>query len=124
MTCRRLRRLADATWSELDKNVDADKREGGNSPRERVLSSFVVHELAEWVSQEAHAVGWRDLDDILSQGMRIMTSGDLAADNHLFYIAISGLPAQTQRTYLTGFLQISDEQRNLLANNSPYTFFH
>ena len=88
MTCRRLRRLADATWSELDKNVDADKREDGISPRERVLSSFVVHELAEWVSQEAHAVGWRDLDDILSQGMRIMTSGDLAADNHLFYIAI------------------------------------
>ena len=49
MTCRRLRRLADATWAKLDKNIATDKREGGNTPRERVLSSFVVHERGEWV---------------------------------------------------------------------------
>ena len=52
MTCRRLRRLADATWPELDKNIDADKLEGGDSPRERVLSSFIIQVEKDRISRE------------------------------------------------------------------------
>ena len=43
MTCRRLRHLSDAAWNELDKHIEQNKCEGGDTPRERVLSSFVVH---------------------------------------------------------------------------------
>jgi len=123
MVCRRLRRLADTTWAELDKNIDANKREGGDTPRERVLSSFAVHELATWVSQVAKTVETRDFHE-LREGykVRIISPEDLGADNYLFFLRISGCTTdnQTRRTYIKSFVQVSDEQqRSLLANNSP-----
>jgi len=51
MTCRRLRRLADAAWPDLDKSLAPNKREGGSTPRERVLSSFIVHVEKERISR-------------------------------------------------------------------------
>ena len=52
MACRRLRRLADAAWLDLDKHLEQNRREGGSTPRERVLSSFVVHSDKERISRE------------------------------------------------------------------------
>jgi hypothetical protein len=55
MTCRRLRALADSTWSVLDKHISNDKRAGGSTPRERVLGSFLRCQKDKWLHQLACA---------------------------------------------------------------------
>ena len=80
MTCRRLRRLADATWVELDRNLAPNKRKGGSTPRERVLSSFIVHVGKERISGEV-ITRKRDWEQI--------TPTELATRNYLLYLHMS-----------------------------------
>ena len=90
MTCRRLRRLADAAWPELDKHLESNKREGGNTPRERVLSSFVVHSNKEMIGQIVR----HHIDD-----MQEIIPTELASRDHLIYLRICN-PRELYGTFI------------------------
>ena len=85
MTCRRLRRLADAAWVELDRELDPNQREGGNTPRERVLSSFMVHSDIDRIHRVAHHCV---LHDRIGPDPRQITLAELASRDHLLYLRI------------------------------------
>ena len=82
MTCRRLRILADAAWVVLDKHIPSEKWEGGTTPRERVLSSFVVHERKRWLEGIA-------VRDLKAAHLSIVTPEQVRKENHLLYVRIT-----------------------------------
>ena len=102
MVSRRLRRLADAAWVELDKNLEPNQREGGNTPRERVLSSFIVHSDKERIRRvivgdfrRIQAINFAELasrDHLLYVQIYDMTSG------HLYYDSFIGASGALMRT--------------------------
>ena len=94
MTCRRLRRLADATWTKLDNNLEPNKREGGNTPRERVLSSFIVHVEKERISRVAR----NRIGDV-----QAITDTELANHDHLLYLQMG-----RGHVYYDSFIGTSD----------------
>ena len=107
MTCRRLRILADGAWPELDKKIPEDERAGGFTPREKVLSSFVVHQRKSWMKDIAAA-------DPKAAGLQIFTHETFKTENPLLYIHM------TNHTERLGsfFLNVSDAGRRTLADNN------
>ena len=98
MTCRKLRRLANAAWGELEKNIPPCKREGGRTPRERVLSSYVVHERSSWVAHLAQDVGWKNKEgqmnskSTIGRSYPIITNEELRQNRFIFYLYICERP--------------------------------
>ena len=144
MTCRRLRRLADAAWVELDRELDPNQREGGNTPRERVLSSFMVHSDIDRIRRVAHHCV---LHDHIGPDPRQITLAELASRDHLLYLRI--INTSNDSVYYDSFigasgaLRISQDEVHLpmqrihvkgdfddalsvvsyfMANRSPYAF--
>ena len=103
MVCRRLRRLADAAWTELDRNLEANKREGGNTPRERVLSSFVVHsDVWRWISH----VALRRFNRMGDMQHIDINPTELASRDHLLYLQMINTSNNT--IYYDFFIGASD----------------
>ena len=103
MTCRRLRRLADAAWVELDRELDPNQREGGNTPRERVLSSFMVHSDIDRIRRVAHHCV---LHDHIGPDPRQITLAELASRDHLLYLQVINTSNNT--IYYDFFIGASD----------------
>ena len=145
MTCRRLCRLADAAWLDLDKHLEQNRREGGSTSRERVLSSFVVHSDKERISRVADHCVLHDRVGVMQQ----ITLAELANRNsrHLLYLRI--INTSNDSVYYDSFigasgaLRISQDEvhlpmqrihvkrdfddfisvvSNFMANRCPYTF--
>ena len=117
MTCRRMRRLADAAWEELDKEIDDQKREGGDTPRERVLSSFAVHKDRERMANIARQVE-RYGSNIIGKGIVVATPEELDTDNFLLYFFASW-GFSHRKTLVDAWLKVTGAQRNSLVNGGP-----
>ena len=114
MTCRRLRVLADAAWVVLEKHIPNDTREGGNTPRERVLSSFVVHERKRWLE---------DID-LKAVDLQKVEPEKLKTENHLLYVRLTGTESHgnhTVKRVSSFFLNVSDEGLQALAEDKGST---
>ena len=105
MTCRRLRILADAAWVVLDKHIPNDRREGGGTPRERVLSSFVVHQRKSWLE---------DID-LKAENLQKVTPNMFRAENYLLYVRMTGHPVNN-RSVVSFFLNVSDAELRTIAD--------
>lgn len=114
MACRRLRHLGDATWKELDKRIRQNKRKGGETSRERVLSSLVVHGCRRWKHWLYEAmltvVEARSCDE---SGMRCISSADLRSQNHLFYLRIES----DRWNKVHSFLDMNPKHSEFIATN-------
>lgn len=135
MTCRRIRRLTDAAWTKLEKNIPADKREEGRTPRKRVLSSYVVHERSSWVSSIAQDVSRRNKrGQINSKSTKdrkypVITNEELRQNDSIFYLYICqtpykfmidernksmammmGTPTGLPDPYIDSFVKITEQQ--------------
>ena len=91
MVCRRLRRLADEAWTKLDKNLEPNRREGGNTPRERVLSSFIIQNV-----NHTRIVG----------DVQHVAPTELVARDQLLYLYIQN--TEHARVYYNSFVGTSD----------------
>ena len=91
MVCRRLRRLADEAWTKLDRNLEPNRREGGNTTRERVLSSYIVQNIM-------HTRIYGDA--------QYVTPTELVARDQLLYIYIQN--TDLDHVYYNSFIGASD----------------
>lgn len=108
MACRRLRILADGAWAVLNRNLPEDLREGGTTFRERVLSSFVVHERKSWIEDIAAT-------DPKAAGLEIFTHETFKTENPLLYIHMTD---HTENLVGSFFLNASDEGLRALADKN------
>ena len=134
MNCRQLRRLANAAWEKLEKNIPACKREGGRTPRERVLSSHVVHERSSWLANLAQDVGWKNTEGRInsksSEGRHypILSNEELRQNSYIFCLYICekphvyqseeskrnammlGVPMEAPVPYINSVVKITEQQ--------------
>lgn len=134
MTCRQLRRLTSAAWEKLEKNIPACKREGGRTPRERVLSSYIIHERSSWLADLAQDVGWKNTGGrINSKSTKarhypILSNEELRQNSYIFCVYICerphvypneeskrtammlGVPMEAPIPYINSFVKITEQQ--------------
>ena len=105
MACRRLRILADGAWAVLDKRIPEDERAGGSTPREKVLSAFVVHKDK------------KRMKDFAARGRKAayLTPEKFKTQNYLLYVHMTN---HAEKLVGSFFLNASDEGLRALVDNS------
>ena len=92
-TSRRSHRLVQSAWIVQDEKVK--KREGGSTPRQRVISSFAIHRscVLSRLSQLVKNSSWSDLS---KRGITMLPWDELDGGKHLIHLRVSGhSPFQT-----------------------------
>jgi len=114
LTCRRIRRLADAAWKTLDKEIAADEWNGGDTPRERVLSSYALHGRRGWL----YGVAINVASDPKNARLPIITSEELRVHSHFFCLHVSFAGGEE----ISLSFGTTDEQYRALATYDSLTF--
>lgn len=122
MTCRRLCRLADLAWADVEKTLPRSlKSERGSTPRRRMLSAILVSSRWEWMKEIAKMVETRNLSFLNRNGYRIATPELLSrAGDYILFINI----AHADYGWKSSYNHVSEHtcSRNLgaaLAQNIP-----
>ena len=117
-TSRHSRRLVKLAWNVHDKNLTKSQKEGGTSPRQRVLSSFAVHKsnVMSRLSQLIEDSSWPELSE---RGINILPWDQLDGNKHLVHLRISGLTSCRNapfQTYCETTIAIGPDQISSMGN--------
>ena len=101
-----------------DKNLTKSQREGGTTPRQRVLSSFAVHKstMMSRLSQLIEDSSWPDLS---KRGINILPWDQLDESKHLVHLRMSGLTSCRNapfQTYCETTIAIGSDQISGIGN--------
>lgn len=120
MTCRRLCRLADLAWADVERTLPSSlKSERGSTPRRRMLSAILVSSRWDWMKKIAKMVETQNLSFLNRNGYQIATPELLSqAGDYILFINI----AHADYGWKSSYHHVSEHSCTLgaaLAQNIP-----